>query len=288
MRIIYVGTSGDLSTLPFKGLLKSGHQVCAVALYSEVAIKGKGTKFPIFLEDLSSLQYLARQNNIPIIKLEQNISDSVEEFSVYQPDAMIVSCFPYKIPECLLSIPSMGCFNLHPSLLPAYRGPVPLFWQFREGCSQFGITLHRMTLKFDAGDIVGQSTTTFPDGIDINAATNTLAKLAANLLVCTLDELEQGIASVCVQDEKIASYNSFPLISDYVVHVSWTAKRVYNFICATRQNGITYPCIIKGQYYRLLQVYSYSNNGIDQVSIKKDTITIPCSKGWVTAQFESS
>lgn len=244
------------------------------------------TQFPILLEQLTALETLALQHQIPVIKLKLLLSDDAELLASYRADAIIVSCFSRKIPDRLLSIPGKGCFNLHPSVLPAYRGPVPLFWQFKEGSNEFGVTLHKMTTDFDAGDIVAVSATKMPDGIEMKMATRLLAGLAAELLVDSLLKLEQGQITMKVQDEQKASYHSYPLLSDYQVSSRWAARRLYNFMAATRQDGVVYPCWVHDQSYHLLQAVGYSSNGYAPFSINEDIITFPCHTGWVQARFE--
>lgn len=262
-----------------------GHKICAVAMNLGKTYTQKDTKFPIQFEDQLSLEYLARQNQIPVINLNQDSVKKAFEMSSHHADAIIVSCYPKKIAKNILSIPRIGCFNLHPTLLPAYRGPSPLFWQYRDGCRQFGITLHCMSSELDSGDIVGQSSTSLTDGISIKQAEKILAKLGANLLESSLDKIAAGLLSTYTQDKNKASYQSFPTQTDYTVSVNWTAKRLYNFMSATRQHGITYQCLINGENYKLLKAYDYANQNIAKMVIKGNMITLPCSQGYVIAQI---
>ncbi len=72
----------------------------------------------------------------------------------YQADTVMVITFPWKLPENVLSIPSNGCFNFHPGLLPKYKGADPIFWQIRNRESKAGITVHLMTSKIDDGPVL--------------------------------------------------------------------------------------------------------------------------------------
>jgi len=88
--------------------------------------------------------------------MNNNYSNSTYKIEKYQPDIIIVSCYARRLPQSILSLARKGSFNVHPSLLPKYRGPNPIFWQLREGEKEYGITLHRMTNDFDACDIISQ------------------------------------------------------------------------------------------------------------------------------------
>jgi methionyl-tRNA formyltransferase len=285
MKIVFFGSAGPFSAFPFVTLLNSSHQLSAVALYSGGIRSRNNRKFPILIENPESLEFLAIQNNVPVIELNPDISNSASIIAELQPDLILVSCFSRKLPDCLLSIPKMGCFNLHPSLLPAYRGPDPLFWQFKHGSGRFGITLHRMTKQFDGGEIIAQSTITMPDGISIKQAEKLLALLGAKLLESTLGDWQTGIASGIVQDIGKASYQSFPGVNDYFVNTEWSARRMYNFISATSQRGRVFACTVNGIIYRLVSANSYSAADVVQVAVRNDMITIPCKPGFVTARF---
>ena len=234
-----------------------------------------------------SIAPLARLHNIPVIKLSGPWSRSLGEIGKYSPDIIVVSCFARKLPDPVLSIPAMGCFNLHPSLLPAYRGPTPLFWQFRAGVEEFGISLHRMSSQLDAGDIVAQTAMTIPNGVSGQRASVLLAEAGSELLVRTLRKFTRDELIGCPQDERYASYQGFPSPSDYAVSVSWSAKRLYNFICATRERGMFYPCRVNRRVYWLREVDSWQETGDTGVVINGNTMTIPCSRGFVTARFQA-
>ena len=157
LKIIYIGSSGPLSLIPLQRLLDCGQAVVAVALEADDEPVLQDQRIPLLTTNHGSVASLARLHGIPLIELSRPWVYSVDEMGRYAPDLIVVSCFARKLPESVLSIPHIGCFNLHPSLLPAYRGPVPLFWQFRAGVKTFGITLHRMSSRLDAGNIVAQT-----------------------------------------------------------------------------------------------------------------------------------
>ncbi|HEX6776817.1 MAG TPA: formyltransferase family protein, partial [Ktedonobacterales bacterium] len=73
-----------------------------------------------------------------------------------EPDLIVVTGFPWKLPPALLAMPKLGCINFHPALLPRYRGPNPLFWQLMNGEPETGLTVPRMEPEFDTGPILAQ------------------------------------------------------------------------------------------------------------------------------------
>jgi methionyl-tRNA formyltransferase len=244
-------------------------------------------KYPVIASQNETVEMLARMADVPGIKLFDDSEEYVGAIKSCKPDVIIVSCLARKLPDKILSIPRLGCFNLHPSLLPAFRGPVPLFWQFREGIEDFGMSLHRMISSIDTGPIIAQSRLSMPDGITNQHVSEVLARAGATLLEQTLDKISRGEITERIQNESEASVMSYPKDSDFVVSTAWTARRMYNFICATGYWGRTYLCEISGWVYQLIEATSYRTTTVPEMlfSIKKDIITIPCADGVVTARL---
>src|SRR5204862_1767507 len=105
-----------------------------------------------------------------------------------------VACFSQRIPRIILDLPRLGCLNVHPSLLPANRGPVPLFWTFREGHQQTGVTIHLMNEGMDTGDILAQEPIEVPSGISYAQLELQCATLGGKLLARTVWVSYRGLA----------------------------------------------------------------------------------------------
>ena len=129
-------------------------------------------------------------------------------------DIACVACWHRKIPAGVLGIPSFGFLNVHPSLLPAYRGPQPLFWQFRAGESRTGVTVHWMDAGLDTGDIATQKVVRFADGIRLSEAEALCASAGGRLLAEALRGLEQG--QLERRPQKRGSFFPTPSLDDFV------------------------------------------------------------------------
>jgi methionyl-tRNA formyltransferase len=287
MKILYIGSDGDLSLQPLRYLVQSDHQVCAVAVDLHPALADLDPRFPVFTGDENAIETLARTSALPVINLFAPLEDVVAAITQLQPDLILVSCYARKLPQAILDIPVLGSFNLHPSLLPAYRGPVPVFWQFHDGVAEFGVTLHRMTEIMDAGDIVAQRTVMMPDGVTQERAHQLLAEAYVELLSAFLSAVSNGSLSTCEQNESEMSYQSFPTIDDFRLYTNWSAKRIFNFICATAHYGAVYPCAIAGIDYRLHSVLGYNEQQLpdQECVIDGDTIQIACNPGVLLARL---
>lgn len=240
---------------------------------------------PVFDENTSSIATLATINQIPIVYLSANIDDSSQEISDYVPDVILVSCFASKIPEQICTSAKLGCFNLHPSLLPAFRGPTPLFWQFRAGIENFGITLHRLTQRWDAGNIIAQTIINMEDGVTYTQACRSLALAGSKLIISSLQQLQNHNLNETVQKKHLISYQGYPDADDFIISNQWSAQRIYNFICATRNWAIPYPCFINHTIYRLLDIIDHDQRAYSGLKIKDNHIRFPCNPGYITALF---
>jgi len=111
----------------------------------------------------------------------------------YEPDLLICSGFPWKIPLAALNIPRLGSINEHPALLPRHRGPIPLAWTVREGDAVWGVTWHRMDAELDTGNLLAQgSVPVEDDDVDIEQISPKLQALALSLLPQALERVIAG------------------------------------------------------------------------------------------------
>src|SRR6185503_3137322 len=120
-------------------------------------------------------------------------------------DAIAVACFSRRLPASLLRLPRLGCLNVHPSLLPAHRGPDPLFWIFHDGDEAGGVTIHLMDEGFDTGPIVLQENVALSDDMTVAELDRTCARLGGELLAEALFGLAAGTIQPEPQDASRAS-----------------------------------------------------------------------------------
>jgi len=286
MDILFIGSEGPLSVLPLRALVEAGHSPCAVAVDAGDNRRFQRRILPVITESQDSPESLALLNDIPVIKLSRETADAVGQVKASSPDIIFVSCFGRKIPDEVLSVPTIGCFNLHPSTLPEYRGPNPVFWQFRDGVSEMAVTLHRMSAQLDAGDIIGQTAVSMPNGVSMQQASILLAEAGSRLIVQALSRQGKSDWTGFTQQEEGASYQRFPSESDYAVSTAWPAKRLFNFICATRGQGVVYPCTVDKRIFNLVEAISFQETGEARLVVQGDELTLPCGPGFVRARFQ--
>ena len=118
---------------------------------------------------------------MPVLEVGWVDAAGLRALDALEPDVAAIACFPWLFSRPWRDRPPRGCVNLHPSLLPAYRGPAPLFWQFRAGETRTGVSLHVVDGGADTGSVIAQEAVPFPDGIDTAGAEALTARAGARL-----------------------------------------------------------------------------------------------------------
>jgi methionyl-tRNA formyltransferase len=110
----------------------------------------------------------------------------------YEPDLVLCTAFPWRIPPEALAIPTVACVNGHPSLLPKYRGPMPMAWAVRMGETEIGMTYHLMDEQFDTGNILAQTSVPLDDEETNDSLWPKLGAASTELLPVVFERLASG------------------------------------------------------------------------------------------------
>lgn len=111
---------------------------------------------------------------------------------LYEPDLLLCSGFPWRLPAEALAVPRIACVNGHPSLLPKYRGPTPMGWAVRNGETEIGMTFHVMEETFDTGGILAQKPVPLDDDETLDSLGPKLEAASAELLPVAFERLARG------------------------------------------------------------------------------------------------
>jgi methionyl-tRNA formyltransferase len=284
-RVMYLGALGPFSCAPLAALLAAGLPVCAVvvargprppptALPSGQRGSPEGSirrlapapaargALPL-LDAGAALTVLdlAWERDIPVFEVDRLTDpDCLETLAAAAPDVICVACFPRILPPALLALPRFGCLNLHPSLLPAHRGPAPLFWAFRAGDTHTGVTLHIMDERIDSGDLLLQTSLAIPEGIAGVELEAVCSREGAGLMVDAVRALPGGGLPPRPQNETGSSYESWPTLADLEVPTTRPARWAYNFI---RGAGDWYPLTITAgeRRFRIRRAIAWAPTG---------------------------
>jgi methionyl-tRNA formyltransferase len=152
----------------------------------------------------------------------------------YQPDLMIVFGFNWKLPPEVLSIPRFGVLNVHPSMLPKYRGPSPVLWAVHNGDAHFGVTVHRMNETIDAGPIMSRSAPIpLPDRVTHEDIWDRIAAVIPETLTDAIARVARGEPGR-PQDAEQATYAGFPPDAWYTIDWTDSRARIHHQLRAIR------------------------------------------------------
>lgn len=200
-----------------------------------------------------------------------------------RPDGLIVACFSSLIPRSIYDQPGLIALNIHPSLLPAHRGPDPLFWIMRDGGAGFGITVHTLSQRLDSGRIVAQRPMTYPDGAREHELDAMLATAGAELALQALVDFRHGILAGQAQDETLASYESNPHESDYAIDTTCDASQAWNFIRGVADRGVTIRVNTPVRTVRIDDALEFSESEEALEPSDPRDVIIQFRNGWIRA-----
>ena len=241
LKTVVIGSSSDFTSIVVQRLINASTEIAALMLLGEERTQ-TGPRQNIPLARPGAVEIVAAANRIKTLEIESVADDGARVWlEALEPDVLLIACCGEILPAPWLAIPHYGCLNLHPSALPAYRGPVPLFWQLRAGEPQMGVTLHRATERVDAGPILAQRFIDAPPGGGASEVLATMLAVGAEMAVDTLAQLDPvGGLDEREQDESAASYFGWPKQEDFCLSTRWTAERAFRFMRGTREWGQPY------------------------------------------------
>jgi methionyl-tRNA formyltransferase len=223
--VVLLAMGGAFSRVVLEGLVSSGIEVSALVVPGRGPRSLPPPRRQIHVSERTAT-HVAWERGLRVIEVGRpERSGPPDLVRGLEGTALAMACFPWILPPSWLALWEQR-LNLHPSLLPAYRGPVPLFWQLRADEARTGVTVHRLQAEADAGDILGQADVAFDDGLMRDALETRLAEVGSRLLA---DALRSG-ASGRPQPEAGASRQRLPRPDDLEIPTSWSARRAFNFI----------------------------------------------------------
>ncbi len=270
----------DFAIPTLDALCKSGHNVMAVFTQTDKP-KGRGMKLTP-----SPVKEYALTANIPVyqpnsLKRETEIYTPI--LRDLDPDCIVVVAYGKLLPPEVLEIPSMGCVNVHGSLLPKYRGAAPIQWTVLNGDEYGGVTTMLMAEGMDTGDMLLKEAVKVGDNETSAEYYDRLSYVGAELLIKTLDLLEKGEITPEKQNEAEATLA--PMLSKELCPIDFTkaAKEVHSQI-----NGLSdWPCATTVLEGKKLKVYrceivdtKLSSHTPGEIINEKD-FTVACGVGSV-------
>jgi methionyl-tRNA formyltransferase len=200
LRLIFMGTP-EFSVPTLLELVAHGHEIAAV--YTRAAKPaGRGMKL-----QLSPVEVEARRLGIPVeTPTTLKTPEALEKFRAHDADAAVVVAYGMILPKTILDAPKLGCFNLHASLLPRWRGAAPINRAIMAGDSETGVMVMKMDAGLDTGDVAMAERMPLTDAMTAADLHDALARLGGDLMVRAIGALERGKLQLTKQRDDGVTY----------------------------------------------------------------------------------
>ncbi|MCB4792755.1 MAG: methionyl-tRNA formyltransferase [Elusimicrobia bacterium] len=184
MKILFFGTP-EIAEVYLKELIQTQEVVGIITRPDRPRDRGQKLVSP-------PVKILAEQNNIPVFQPEKFNDDIINNLKVLNPDVGVVVSYGKLIPENIFSVPKIGCFNIHFSLLPKYRGAAPIQWALINGEKETGVTTFWIEKTLDSGPVLVQKSIEISQDDNYLSLAKTLTALGVVVLQESFDKLKKG------------------------------------------------------------------------------------------------
>jgi len=280
MKIIFMGTS-EFAINPLESLLNNP-QIEISAIYTKApSISGRGNKI-----NISAIHEIANKRNLKTYHPAslKNI-DVYNQINDLKPDVIIVVSYGLILPKEILSIPKFGCYNIHPSKLPLYRGSAPLQRSIMNGETKSAVCIIKMTEGLDSGDIVNAEDFNINDDEDFSDIILKSSKIGADLLIKTLDDIRANKLKSIEQDHDKATYASKILKTESIINWNKNSHEIFNLVRSLNGN-IGANMVFDNEIIKILKVnYKKTQSNFVNGEIIDNKLTIKCNDGFIYPQI---
>jgi methionyl-tRNA formyltransferase len=200
LRLIFMGTP-EFAVPTLCALAERGHEI--VAVYTRIAKpSGRGMKL-----QPTPVEQEARRLGIPVLTpTTLKTPEAQREFGTHHADAVVVVAYGMILPQAILDAPKLGCFNLHASLLPRWRGAAPINRAIMAGDAESGVMVMKMDVGLDTGDVAMAERVAITDAMTAADLHDALAPLGAGLMARAMGALERGDLRLTPQSDQGVTY----------------------------------------------------------------------------------
>lgn len=217
MKIVFMGTP-DFS-VPVLEALASHYQVTAVVTQPDKP-KGRGKAVA-----MSPVKEKAIELDIPVYQpVKARDPEFIQMLQELGPDLIVVVAFGQILPKSVLSLPPMGCVNVHASILPQYRGAAPIQWAVINGEKESGVTTMMMDEGIDTGDMLEKMSLSLSPDETGGSLHDKLSRMGAELILSTLKKLEEGTIKRTPQTDENSCYAK--MLKKSMGDIDWTMDAV--------------------------------------------------------------
>jgi methionyl-tRNA formyltransferase len=201
LRLIFMGTP-DFSVPTLLELVAHGHEISAV--YTRAPKPGGRRGLQL---QPTPVEEAARKLGIPVLTPKTlKTQEALDEFSAFDADAAVVVAYGMILPQAILDAPRLGCYNLHASLLPRWRGAAPINRAIMAGDAESGVMVMKMDVGLDTGDVAMAERLAITDNMTALDLHDRLSRLGADLMVRAMAALDRGGLQLKKQSEDGVTY----------------------------------------------------------------------------------
>ncbi|MCX7635615.1 MAG: methionyl-tRNA formyltransferase [Syntrophales bacterium] len=281
LKIMFMGTP-EFAVPSLKALVRGGYHVQAVVTQPDRP-QGRGRRLlPPPVKEAAELY------GLPVLQPERVRDPAfLATFRDLRPHLVVVAAFGQILPRELLVLPPLGCINVHPSLLPKYRGAAPINWTLIRGEQRTGVTIMAMDEGVDTGDILLQRETPIAIGENYDSLHERLSLMGAEMLVETVAALASGTAVRTPQDHNQATYA--PRIKKEDTRIVWS-KAAADIVCLIRglssQPGAF--TLLEGRILKILAAAVEEGGPVVEPgvvgAVSRDAFAVAATDGWVSVR----
>lgn len=223
LKIVFFGTP-EFAVESLDKLVKAGHDIAAVVTMPD-KIAGRGHKMI-----QSDVKKYAVENGLKVLQPEKlKAPEFVDELKAIGADLFIVIAFR-MLPEVVWSMPPLGTFNLHASLLPKYRGAAPINWAVINGDNETGVTTFFLKHEIDTGDIIDQRKIEILPSDNVGDVHDKLMTLGADMVLKTVNDIAEG--RVVAHPQPAGDFTPAPKIFKDTCRIDWSkpADKIHNLV----------------------------------------------------------
>ena len=201
LRLIFMGTP-DFSVPTLLELVAHGHEI--VAVYTRAPKPGGRRGLQL---QPTPVEEAARKLGIPVLTPKTlKTPEALDEFRAFDADAAVVVAYGMILPQAILDAPKLGCYNLHASLLPRWRGAAPINRAIMAGDAESGVMVMKMDVGLDTGDVAMAESLAISDNMTALDLHDRLSRLGADLMVRAMAALDRGGLQLRKQSEDGVTY----------------------------------------------------------------------------------
>ena len=271
MKIIFMGTP-DFAISSLESLYENGHSIDLVITQKDRP-KGRGKKV-----QYTPVKEKALELGLEVFQPDSiNDTESINKIKDINPDFIVVVAYGQILKKQILQVPKYGCYNVHASLLPKYRGAAPINWSIINGDKETGVTIMEMAEGLDSGDMIIWDSIPINSDDDAITIHDKLSTLGGELIVKALNDIKNGVANKIPQDHNISTYAS--MLDKNLGRINWndSGENIINLIRGLKPWPSAYTQykddIIKVHKATLIDKLKEGSNG-QIVKVDKDGIYV--------------